>query len=59
MHGNVWQWCDDSWGGDTVRVIRGSGWSNDGFSCLAAFRDGCLRWYRFANYGVRLARVIR
>jgi WD40 repeat protein len=39
MHGNVWEWCDDSKGSD--RVIRGGGWVSDGEGCRSASR----RWH--------------
>jgi formylglycine-generating enzyme required for sulfatase activity len=60
MHGNVWQWCEDSIdpkgsGG----VIRGGGWSDYGEVCRAAFRSGVAPASRSFGLGLRLARVPR
>jgi formylglycine-generating enzyme required for sulfatase activity len=51
MHGNVWEWCLDSWAnfsagavtdpfvtGGPYRVIRGGGWSYDSHGCRSAGR---------------------
>ncbi|MEG3850109.1 formylglycine-generating enzyme family protein [Microcoleus sp. herbarium19] len=55
MHGNVWEWCSDTWhknyngaptdgsswdnGTDNWRVIRGGSWSSYGLNCRSADRD--------------------
>jgi formylglycine-generating enzyme required for sulfatase activity len=44
MHGNVWEWTADSYGGqfsfifDRYRVTRGGSWYNDAANCRADLR---------------------
>jgi len=55
MHGNVWEWCQDSWhdnyqgaptdgsawaGARSDRVLRGGSWGSVARGCRSAIRDG-------------------
>jgi len=57
MHGNVWEWCEDSCDGGSARVIRGGGWCNPGSFCRASYRHVHEPSYRSLDLGVRLAAV--
>ena len=62
MHGNVWQWCDDTAkeaDNASKRVYRGGSWDADGGRyCRAAFRyDKHPPWTQVRSVGLRLARV--
>ena len=67
MHGNVWEWCLDSYAGYSSsavtdpfvtgglgRVIRGGSWDNVSINCRSAFRDYYDPGYANSNIGVRV-----
>ncbi len=60
MHGNVWEWCDDSGrieDGVPHQIHRGGGWYNDFRHCRAISRDYSPADIRLQGNGLRLARV--
>ena len=60
MHGNVWEWCDDTENaadGASLRAARGGCWSNDSGGCRAAIRIAIPPSDRDRHFGLRLARV--
>ncbi len=73
MHGNVWEWCEDTWhdsyeGAPTdgsawveadsaLRVVRGGSWYGDARRCRSACRLGGAPSGRSGYLGFRVARA--
>lgn len=69
MHGNVWQWCNDRFGGFSGsaerdpsgpssgpdRVLRGGGWRSSARDCRCASRSRAMPGYRGTALGFRIA----
>jgi formylglycine-generating enzyme required for sulfatase activity len=68
MHGNVWEWCVDSYVdypsgpvtdpridlSGTSRVLRGGGWDSEDLRCRSAFRESGGIGNRYHAIGCRL-----
>jgi formylglycine-generating enzyme required for sulfatase activity len=75
MHGNVWEWTEDSWhngyegaptdgsawleGDQDYRAIRGGSWHNEAELVRAAVRVARHRKVQFDTLGFRVARTMR
>jgi formylglycine-generating enzyme required for sulfatase activity len=57
MHGNVWEWCEDSFDGGPAWVLRGGSWDLSGSRCRAAYRYRSAPSTRSSAIGFRIARV--
>jgi formylglycine-generating enzyme required for sulfatase activity len=57
LHGNVWEWCEDSVDGGSAQVFRGGSWSFHAERCRAAARYWDAPAARGSILGFRLARV--
>jgi formylglycine-generating enzyme required for sulfatase activity len=67
MHGNVWEWCQDSKGpyprpsflpsSDTDRVVRGGSWRSNACDCRSAYRGYGSPDNRYDDVGFRVVQA--
>jgi formylglycine-generating enzyme required for sulfatase activity len=73
MHGNVWEWCQDSWhdkyndaptngsawiDNNEYKMLRGGSWHDGPRRCRCASRNYYARAYRVINVGIRVVMVL-
>ncbi len=57
MHGNVQEWCQDSFS-ESTRVLRGGGWDDSTTSCRSGSRRGQVPEYVSSKTGFRIVREV-